>query len=66
MAIRTCCVCGEKNEKSRLFRFVWSNGPELDEAQVRDGRGAYCCREGKCLQNFRIRQKKWKRVFRLS
>ncbi len=43
--IRECILCRKKILKSELLRIVKKNEAiELDEAQKKDGRGAYICR----------------------
>ncbi|SHO48888.1 YlxR family protein [Desulfopila aestuarii] len=64
--IRTCVACGRKGEKSALQRFVWGeDSPIRDTDGCAPGRGAYCCRDERCLERFAGQRKKWKRVFRL-
>lgn len=66
VVIRTCVCCGKKEEKEKLNRFVWDQTePVLDEKKVKDGRGAYCCKDDSCSTQFFKQHKKWKRFFRL-
>lgn len=48
--IRTCIVCGTKQEKKRLIRLFRDAGGHLvkDDGK-RQGRGAYVCRRESCL-----------------
>ncbi|WP_370362781.1 YlxR family protein [Desulfopila sp. IMCC35008] len=63
---RTCVSCGRKTEKTELKRFVWGeNSPLEDIPGTASGRGAYCCRNEKCVHSMKVQQKKWKRLFRL-
>jgi predicted RNA-binding protein YlxR (DUF448 family) len=63
--VRTCMACRGKAEKSSLHRFVWNGDqPMLDELQKMKGRGAYCCRNAKCLQRFLSQEQKWRKTFR--
>lgn len=64
--IRTCVCCGKKEDKGKLNRFVWNQTePVLDEEKIKNGRGAYCCIDDKCTQQFVKQHKKWTRFFRL-
>lgn len=63
--VRTCCVCRIKAAKASLYRFVLEGGvPILDGRQEKMGRGAYCCRDERCLAGFLNRQKIWKRALK--
>lgn len=65
--VRTCCVCRNKALKSTLYRFVLENGnPVQDVRQDKVGRGAYCCKNEKCLVAFVNQQKRWKRALRVE
>lgn len=58
---RTCVACGTKKPKSELVRFVTEEGVcEEDERQIRQGRGAYVCKEEKCKETG-IKKKKLQR-----
>ncbi|HVA24663.1 MAG TPA: YlxR family protein [Chloroflexota bacterium] len=49
---RTCVGCRTKRPKRELVRIVWaadSLAVQLDEGQRMPGRGAYVCREQRCL-----------------
>lgn len=49
--IRMCCVCREHKEKSLLIRFVVNNGNIIiDNSYKISGRGAYICKNIKCLR----------------
>lgn len=63
---RTCCICGLKENKSKLYRFVWNGTAAVkDLDQSMPGRGAYSCMNDLCLQKFLDKKKKWNRLFRL-
>lgn len=49
--MRMCVGCGEMKPKSELVRVVKSANGEisLDKTGKQNGRGAYICREEKCL-----------------
>lgn len=68
---RTCVACGTKKPKDELTRFVIDGDVCEDERQIRQGRGAYVCKNDKCrdtgikknklqrsLQNFNRRNRK--------
>jgi predicted RNA-binding protein YlxR (DUF448 family) len=60
-------VCRIKAVKTSLYRFVLEGGrPVLDERQDKPGRGAYCCRDERCLAGFLSRQKIWKRALKVK
>lgn len=52
MPERSCAACRRKADKAALARFVADAGGELafDACQVMPGRGAYLCREEKCVR----------------
>lgn len=49
---RTCMGCNAKKEKSELIRIVKDkeNVLMIDETGKKEGRGAYICRDVKCLK----------------
>ena len=50
--IRKCVSCNERREKKELIRVVVSDGePVIDISQKQNGRGAYLCRDKKCISN---------------
>ena len=64
--IRTCIVCRHKAPKSTLLRYVWTErGLQVDNKQIKPGRGGYCCRTDACLSQIGKSPKRLKRVFRL-
>ncbi|PLX69715.1 MAG: DUF448 domain-containing protein [Denitrovibrio sp.] len=58
--IRTCVVCGIKEPKSEMIRFVLENGVCIDENHTKHGRGAYVCKSVKCRET-RINYKRLER-----
>ena len=48
---RTCIICREKNEKSKLFRLAKLNEGfyEFDKAQKKQSRAVYVCKSLNCL-----------------
>ena len=53
--LRSCVICREKREKKDLIRIVrLPNGEvEIDLTGKKPGRGAYICRDEKCINNAR-------------
>ena len=50
--LRKCVSCNERKEKKELIRIVVSDGtPIIDITQKQNGRGAYLCRDEKCILN---------------
>ena len=49
---RTCMGCNQKKEKNELVRIVKSKNNEitLDKTGKKEGRGAYICKDIKCLE----------------
>jgi len=49
--LRTCVACGNKTSKRGLVRIVASSGGvvSIDPTGKMAGRGAYVCRDGRCL-----------------
>jgi len=64
MMQRSCMVCRNKAEKTELLRLVADDDGQVwpDVLQKAPGRGAYVCREGKCLSRVHDRQleRAWK------
>ncbi|MBU4261732.1 MAG: DUF448 domain-containing protein [Proteobacteria bacterium] len=61
--IRTCLGCGKKAEKHCFVRFAVFNGQIALDSEFRiSGRGAYCCRQEKCLRNLLKRERKLARA----
>lgn len=55
--LRKCVSCNERKEKKELVRIVLSeNGPVVDATQKLNGRGAYLCRDEKCILNSQKRK----------
>ncbi len=49
--LRMCVVCRSMKPKSELFKFVKTeNGAEIDKHMEKFGRGAYICKDKKCLE----------------
>ena len=48
---RKCIVCGENKDKNDLIRIVKNKeeGIILDPTGKKNGRGAYICKEEKCI-----------------
>ena len=50
--LRKCVSCNERKEKKELVRVVVSEGkPVIDKTSKMNGRGAYLCRDEKCIKN---------------
>ena len=65
--VRTCVVCRQQAAKFALCRFVLSAGqPQVDRRQRMPGRGAYCCDNGRCDQEFLRQSRRWQRAFRIG
>ncbi len=63
--VRTCLGCGKKFVKSKLLRFVLVvNKVVPDTGALVSGRGAYCCRDEKCIKLFVKNKKRVSRAFR--
>jgi len=61
--IRTCLGCGKKAEKHHFVRFAVLNGQIAIDNEFRlAGRGAYCCRQEKCLRNLLKKERKLARA----
>lgn len=55
--LRKCVSCNERKEKKDLIRIVVSDGtPIIDKTQKQNGRGAYLCRDEKCILNAQKRK----------
>ena len=50
--MRTCAGCRQKKEKNCLIRIVRGENGQIavDTSAVRNGRGAYLCRQRSCLE----------------
>lgn len=54
---RLCVGCREYNDKDALIRIIKKdNEPKIDLSMKEDGRGAYLCRDTKCLELARKRK----------
>lgn len=60
---RTCMGCNEKKNKSELIRIVKNKDNDIivDETGKAEGRGAYICKNEKCLNNV-IKSKRLEKV----
>lgn len=55
--LRKCVSCNERKEKKELVRIVVSDGiPVIDKTSRMNGRGAYLCRDEKCIFNAKKRK----------
>ena len=54
---RMCVACRQMKPKGELIKVVKTeNGAELDEKQKKFGRGAYICKNAKCIENAKKRR----------
>ena len=62
---RKCIVCGENKDKNDLIRIVKNKeeGIILDPTGKKNGRGAYICKEEKCINEAK-KKRKLERVFK--
>ena len=62
---RKCIVCGENKDKNDLIRIVKNKeeGIILDPTGKKNGRGAYICKEEKCINEAR-KKRKLEKVFK--
>ena len=59
MPTRTCVACRRKREKGELLRWVLEDGRARPDPAARlPGRGAYVCRDEKCLETLSRRGRK--------
>ncbi len=50
--LRKCVSCNERKEKKELIRIVVADGaPVIDKTLKMNGRGAYLCKDEKCILN---------------
>ena len=56
---RKCIVCGENKDKNDLIRIVKNKeeGIILDPTGKKNGRGAYICKEEKCINEAKKKRK---------
>lgn len=55
--LRKCVSCNERKEKKELIRIVVADGSAvLDKTLRMNGRGAYVCRDEKCILNAKKRK----------
>lgn len=64
---RTCMGCNCKKNKNELLRIVKINNNkiEIDNTSKKDGRGAYICKDIKCLEKV-IKTKRLSRVLKID
>lgn len=62
---RKCIVCGENKEKKDLIRIVKNKkeGILLDPSGKKNGRGAYICKDGDCIDEA-FKKRKLEKVFK--
>lgn len=62
---RKCIVCGENKDKNDLIRIVKNKeeGIILDPTGKKNGRGAYICKDEKCI-NEAMKKRKLEKVFK--
>jgi len=62
---RKCCACGQRNDKSRLFRIcLQKDGKLLPDPLLRlSGRGAYVCKNTQCVDKA-VRKKSFNKSFK--
>ena len=62
---RKCIVCGENKDKNDLIRIVKNKeeGIILDPTGKKNGRGAYICKEEKCIEEAK-KKRKLEKVFK--
>jgi uncharacterized protein len=51
--VRTCICCGVKRGKRELIRLVLNTNGAVVEDHFGEGRGAYVCRDEKCLSDLK-------------
>ncbi|MBS5988803.1 RNase P modulator RnpM [Anaerococcus hydrogenalis] len=62
---RKCIVCGENKDKNDLIRIVKNKeeGIILDPTGKKNGRGAYICKDEKCINEAK-KKRKLEKVFK--
>lgn len=62
---RKCIVCGENKDKNDLIRIVKNKeeGIILDHTGKKNGRGAYICKDEKCINEAK-KKRKLEKVFK--
>ncbi|MCR5415891.1 MAG: YlxR family protein [Pseudobutyrivibrio sp.] len=64
LPLRKCVACGQMLPKDQLFRIVKSDdGIKLDLSYKCMGRGAYICRDAKCI-DLAVKKKSFNRSLR--
>ena len=64
--LRRCMGCNERKEKQYLVRIVRNeNSAEIDLSGKKNGRGAYICRNEKCLDKV-IKNKRLSRSLKIN
>jgi len=62
--VRMCCVCRARKPKSELIKVVKNkNGEFVIANEHTEGRGAYICKDNKCIENA-IKKKALNRSFK--
>lgn len=61
---RTCMGCNQKKDKKELLRIVKNKKNEIsiDEKGKKEGRGAYICKDVKCLEKLE-KNKRLEKIF---
>ena len=55
--LRMCVACRQMKPKGELIKIVKKeNGAEIDALQKKFGRGAYICKDEKCIENAKKRR----------
>lgn len=55
--LRKCVSCNERKDKKELIRIVAQEGlPVIDKTSKMNGRGAYLCKDEKCVLNAKKRK----------
>ena len=64
--LRMCVVCREMRDKGDLIRVVKTSDGKIfvDNSQKQDGRGAYICKNGECLEKLN-KNKAFNRAFKM-
>ena len=64
LPLRKCVACNEMKPKDELIRLVRAdNNVEIDRSLKKDGRGAYVCRNVKCV-DFAAKKKSFNRALK--
>ena len=59
--MRQCIGCQEMKSKKEMIRVIKTPEDEIciDATGRKNGRGAYICPKSECLQNKKLRKKRW-------